>query len=76
MSNYPPGVTQQDHDREFDRKPEDEPEKFFWYEFYDVVITVRARSKAEAIEMLGTIDCGSVDVDVDVARYTIMESEE
>ena len=76
MSNYPPGMTQQDHDREFDRKPEDEPEKFFWYEFYDVVITVRARSKAEAIEMLGTIDCGSVDVDVDVARSTIVESEE
>ena len=64
MSNYPDGMTQQDHDREFDRDPEDEPEKFFWYEFYDVVITVRARSKAEAIEMLGSRG-GDIDIEID-----------
>ena len=81
MSNYPDGMTQQDHDREFDRKPEDEPEKFFWYEFYDVVITIRARSKAEAIEMVGSSVCGMLTdwpsgLDIDINRATIMESEE
>ena len=76
MGNYPDGMTQQDHDREFDREPDDEPEKFFWYEFYDVVITVRARSKAEAIEMLGTIDDRPSHIDIDINRATIMESEE
>ena len=76
MSNYPDGMTQQDHDREFDREPEDEPEKFFWYEFYDVVITVRARSKAEAIEMLGTINDRPSHMDIDIDPELIVESEE
>ena len=77
MGNYPDGMTQQDHDREFDREPDDEPEKFFWYEFSDVVITVRARSKAEAIEMLDSVtEAARPDIDIDIEIDKIEEIEE
>ena len=77
MGNYPDGMTQQDHDREFDREPDDEPEKFQWYEFYDVVITIRARSKAEAIEMLDSVSQAAhpvIDIDIEIDK--IVEIEE
>ena len=77
MGNYPDGMTQQDHDREFDRKPEDEPEKFFWYEFTGVTITLRAKSRTDAINMLGcvrVIQPNHMDIDMDIDK--IVESEE
>ena len=80
MGNYPDGMTQQDHDREFDREPDDEPEKFFWYAFSDVTVNIRAKSKAAAIEILnsarGMSEGSPIDIWTDIDKDKIEESEE
>lgn len=67
MSNYPPGMTQADHDREFDQ-PTDEPR---WFIFTKTMhVACKAATAEEAAELISDrFDSPTLEIDFDPAVF-------